>query len=204
MQNNQSNEFKAITIVLTILFIPYMTGMLLFFKVFFGSFFSLFFSFVFLVFYCYAIYQAGKPLNKKYPVKQNNIQVCQPHPNTPAHKENTNNNPVKQIFSPNISEVDKLTKQIESIKNDFKIINHEVDNLIFNQFNLLKKNLYLEYEKINWKENTNKEISEKYQTVIDSYVEAMNNEYLKIKQQFTDILNNEIKSKIDNVEKQFN
>lgn len=32
----------------------------------------------------------------------------------------------------------------------------------------------------------------------------MNNEYLKIKQQFTDILNNEIKSKIDNVEKQFN
>ena len=69
---------------------------------------------------------------------------------------------------------------------------------------MLKKNLYLEYEKINWKENTNKEISEKYQTVIDSYVEAMNNEYLKIKQQFTDILNNEIKSKIDNVEKQFN
>ena len=126
------------------------------------------------------------------------------HPNTPAHKENTNNNPVKQIFSPNISEVDKLTKQIESIKNDFKIINHEVDNSIFNQFNLLKKNLYLEYEKINWKENTNKEISEKYQTVIDSYVEAMNNEYLKIKQQFTDILNNEIKSKIDNVEKQCN
>lgn len=119
-------------------------------------------------------------------------------------KENTNNNPVKQFFSPNISEVDKLTKQIESIKNDFKIINHEVDNSIFNQFNLLKKNLYLEYEKINWKENTNKEISEKYQTVIDSYVEAMNNEYLKIKQQFTDILNNEIKSKIDNVEKQFN
>ena len=119
-------------------------------------------------------------------------------------KENTNKNPVKQIFSPNISEVDKLTKQIESIKNDFKIINHEVDNSIFNQFNLLKKNLYLEYEKINWKENTNKEISEKYQTVIDSYVEAMNNEYLKIKQQFTDILNNEIKSKIDNVEKQFN
>lgn len=119
-------------------------------------------------------------------------------------KENTNNNPVKQIFSPNISEADKLTKQIESIKNDFKIINHEVDNSIFNQFNLFKKNLYLEYEKINWKENTNKEISEKYQTVIDSYVEAMNNEYLKIKQQFTDILNNEIKSKIDNVEKQFN
>lgn len=69
---------------------------------------------------------------------------------------------------------------------------------------MLKKNLYLEYEKINWKENTNKEISEKYQTVIDSYVEAMNNEYLKIKQQFTDILNNEIKSKIHNVEKQFN
>lgn len=134
----------------------------------------------------------------------NNVQVCQPYPNTPAHKENTNNNPVKQIFSPNISEVDKLTKQIESIKNDFKIINHEVDNSIFNQFNLLKKNLYLEYDKINWKENTNKEISEKYQTVIDSYVEAMNNEYLKIKQQFTDILNNEIKSKIDNVEKQCN
>jgi hypothetical protein len=138
-------------------------------------------------------------LEYKTPVKPNST-----HPNTPANKENTNNNPVKQIFSPNISEVDQLTKQIESIKNDFKIINHKVDNSIFNQFNLLKKNLYLEYEKINWKENTNKEISEKYQAIVDSYVEAMNNEYLKIKQQFTDILNNEIKSKIDNVEKQFN
>lgn len=126
------------------------------------------------------------------------------HPNAPTPKENPtilNKNP---SLSPNMSEVVKLTKKVESIKDSFKVINYEVDNSIFNQFNLLKKNLYLEYDKINWKENTNKEISEKYQTVIDSYVEAMNNEYLKIKQQFTDILNNEIKSKIDNVEKQCN
>ena len=141
-------------------------------------------------------------INRRRKVEQNSI-----NPNTPAHKENQiipKNEPVKQSCSPNMSEVEKLINQVESIKNDFKKINHEVDNSIFNQFNLLKKNLYLKYEKINWKENTNKEISEKYQTVIDSYVEAMNNEYLKIKQQFTDILNNEIKSKIDNVEKQCN
>ena len=141
-------------------------------------------------------------INRRRKVEQNSI-----NPNTPANKENQiipKNEPVKQSCSPNMSEVEKLINQVESIKNDFKKINHEVDNSIFNQFNLLKKNLYLKYEKINWKENTNKEISEKYQTVIDSYVEAMNNEYLKIKQQFTDILNNEIKSKIDNVEKQFN
>lgn len=190
MQNNQSNELKAITIVLTILFIPYMTGI---------SFFSLFFSFVFLVFYCYVIYQAGKPLNKKYPVKQNNIQVCQPHPNTPAHKENTNNNPVKQIFSPNISEVEKLINQVESIKKDFKIINHEVNDSIFNQFNLLKKNLDIEYGKINWQENTSKEIAEKYQTIVDHYVKHMNDEFLKIKQHFSTFLNNEVQSKINDV-----
>lgn len=129
------------------------------------------------------------------------------NPNTPVHKENQiipKNESVKQSCSPNMSEVEKLINQVESIKKDFKIINYEVNDSIFNQFNLLKKNLDIEYVKINWQENTSKEISEKYQTVIDSYVEAMNNEYLKIKQQFTDILNNEIKSKIDNVEKQFN
>lgn len=129
----------------------------------------------------------------------NNVQICQPHPNTPAHKENTNNNPVKQIFSPNISEVDKLTKQIESIKNDFKIINHEVDNSIFNQFNLLKKNLDIEYGKINWQENTSKEIAEKYQTIVDHYVKHMNDEFLKIKQHFSTFLNNEVQSKINDV-----
>lgn len=122
------------------------------------------------------------------------------NPSAPTPKENPTilkNNP---SLSPNMSEVDKLTKQIESIKNDFKIINHEVDNSIFNQFNLLKKNLYLEYEKINWKENTNKEISEKYQTVIDSYVEAMDNEYLKIKEKFNNVMKKDVEDRIKNIQ----
>lgn len=122
------------------------------------------------------------------------------NPSAPTPKENPTTLKKNPSLSPNMSEVDKLTKQIESIKNDFKIINHEVDNSIFNQFNLLKKNLYLEYEKINWKENTNKEISEKYQTVIDSYVEAMDNEYLKIKEKFNNVMKKDVEDRIKNIQ----
>lgn len=122
------------------------------------------------------------------------------NPSAPTPKENPTTLKNNPSLSPNMSEVDKLTKQIESIKNDFKIINHEVDNSIFNQFNLLKKNLYLEYEKINWKENTNKEISEKYQTVIDSYVEAMDNEYLKIKEKFNNVMKKDVEDRIKNIQ----
>lgn len=122
------------------------------------------------------------------------------NPSAPTPKENPTTLKNNPSLSPNMSEVDKLTKQIESIKNDFKIINHEVDNSIFNQFNLLKKNLYLEYEKISWKENTNKEISEKYQTVIDSYVEAMDNEYLKIKEKFNNVMKKDVEDRIKNIQ----
>lgn len=133
-------------------------------------------------------------LEYKTPVKPNGT-----HPSTPVNKENPeilNNNP---SLSPNMSEVVKLTKQVESIKDSFKVINYEVDDSIFNQFNLLKKNLDIEYGKINWQENTSKEIAEKYQTIVDHYVKHMNDEFLKIKQHFSTILNNEVQSKINDV-----
>lgn len=136
-------------------------------------------------------------LEYKTPVKPNGT-----HPSTPTPKENPttlNNNPVKQNCSPNMSEVEKLINQVESIKKDCKIINYEVNDSIFNQFNLLKKNLDIEYGKINWQENTSKEIAEKYQTIVDHYVKHMNDEFLKIKQHFSTILNNEVQSKINDV-----
>lgn len=37
-----------------------------------------------------------------------------------------------------MSEVVKLTKQVESIKNSFKVINYEVDDSIFVKFEFLK------------------------------------------------------------------
>lgn len=98
-----------------------------------------------------------------------------------------------------MSEVEKLINQVESIKKDFKIINYEVNDAIFNQFNLLKKNLDIEYGKINWQENASKEISEQYQNIVDHYVKHMNDEFLKIKQYFSTILNNEVQSKINDV-----
>ena len=39
----------------------------------------------------------------------------------------------------------------------------------------------------------------KYQAVVDSYVEKLDDEYLNIKKQFDDIVDNDVKHEIDNV-----
>ena len=53
---------------------------------------------------------------------------------TSTHKEA----PIKSNSSPilllNMNEIVKLTKQIESIKDSFKVINHETDDSIFAKF----------------------------------------------------------------------
>ena len=92
-----------------------------------------------------------------------------------------------------MSEVVKLTKQVESIKNSFKVINYEVDDSIFVKFEFLKDAVYARINKIDWQNNKNPELVKKYQTVVDSYVEKLDDEYLNIKKQFDDIIDNDIK-----------
>ena len=133
-------------------------------------------------------------LEYKTPVKPNGT-----HPSTPVNKENPeilNNNP---SLSPNMSEVVKLTKQVESIKDSFKVINYEVDDYIFVKFEFLKDTVYARINKIDWQNNKNPELVKKYQAVVDSYVGKLDNEYLNIKKQFDDIVDNDVKHEIDNV-----
>lgn len=130
----------------------------------------------------------------KAQVKPNSI-----NPSTPTNKENSeilNKNP---SLSPNMSEVTKLTKQVESIKDSFKVINYEVDDSIFVKFGFLKDTVYARINKIDWQNNKNPELVKKYQAVVDSYVKKLDNEYLNIKKQFDDIVDNDVKHEIDNV-----
>lgn len=131
-----------------------------------------------------------KSSSQKHSVKPNNT-----HPSTPVHKDN----PVKQNCSPNMSEVVKLTKQVESIKDSFKVINYEVDDSIFVKFEFLKDIVYARINKIDWQNNKNPELVKKYQSVVDSYVEKLDDEYLNIKKQFDDIVDNDVKHEIANV-----
>lgn len=135
-------------------------------------------------------------------LSENRVQVCEKRPSTTVHKENKiipKNEPVKQSCSPNMSEVVKLTKQVESIKDSFKVINYEVDDSIFAKFEFLKDTVYARINKIDWQNNNNLELVKKYQAVVDSYVEKLDDEYLNIKKQFDDIVDNDVKHEIDNV-----
>ena len=67
------------------------------------------------------------------------------------------------------------------------------------KLNLSKMVLKLLINKIDWQNNKNPELVKKYQTVVDSYVEKLDNEYLNIKKQFDDIVDNDVKHEIDNV-----
>ena len=105
---------------------------------------------------------------------------------------------------PNMGEVENLIQKVDSIKQDFKNIkyDYELDEtllVIFNNINLLKESFYSDFNEINWKENKNLDIVKEFQSVIDNYVESMNNEYLKIKERFDVILKGKMTEKLDNI-----
>lgn len=122
-------------------------------------------------------------------VEQNKTKTSQ---NQVIHQNNPS-------LSPNMSEVVKLTKQVESIKDSFKVINYEVDDSIFVKFEFLKDTVYARINKIDWQNNNNPELVKKYQAVVDGYVKKLDNEYLNIKKQFDDIVDNDVKHEIENV-----
>lgn len=105
---------------------------------------------------------------------------------------------------PNLSEIENLIQKVESIKQDFKNIKYDYElddtlSVMFNNINLLKESVYSDFNEINWQENKNSDIVKEFQSVIDSYVESMNNEYLKIKERFDAILKGKMTEKLDNI-----
>lgn len=92
------------------------------------------------------------------------------NPFLPSYEDD---NPTK---SPSLSEVEDLIKQVKYLKHHIKTASCEFDksNLEIYEsalikFNLLKKQVYEEYKKINWKRNKSQKIIESYQQVIDVY-----------------------------------
>ena len=105
---------------------------------------------------------------------------------------------------PDLSEIENLIQKVESIKQDFKNIKYDYElddtlSVMFNNINLLKESVYSDFNEINWQENKNSDIVKEFQSVIDSYVESMNNEYLKIKERFDAILKGKMTEKLDNI-----
>lgn len=105
---------------------------------------------------------------------------------------------------PDLSEIENLIQKVDSIKQDFKNIKYDYElddtlSVMFNNINLLKESVYSDFNEINWEENKNSDIVKEFQSVIDSYVESMNNEYLKIKERFDVILKGKMTEKLDNI-----
>ena len=76
--------------------------------------------------------------------------------------------------------MEELINQVEIVKNSFKTISYEyeLDTEILDmmtRFNLLKEAVYSEMNRIDWANNTNIDITQQYQTVIDRYIELLDN-----------------------------
>lgn len=122
------------------------------------------------------------------------------NPFLPSYEDD---NPTK---SPSLSEVEDLIKQVKYLEHHIKTASCEFDksNLEIYEsalikFNLLKKQVYEEYKKINWKRNKSQKIIESYQQVIDVYTQEMKNEYNKMREQFNNQMENYVKNSLDKI-----
>ena len=109
------------------------------------------------------------------------------------------------IQKPDISKVEELINQVERVKNNFKTIGYEykLDTEILDmmtRFDLLKEAVYSEMNRIDWVNNTNFDITQQYQTVIDRYIEVMDNEYSKIKEKFDVVIKKDVEDRIKNIQ----
>ena len=113
----------------------------------------------------------------------------------------------KTIKSPSLSKIEDLIEQVESLKHDIKTASCEFDksNLELYEsalikFNLLKKQVYEEYKKINWKKNKSEKILESYQQIIDGYAKEMKKEYKKMLKQFDAQMENYVEDRLDKID----
>jgi hypothetical protein len=100
--------------------------------------------------------------------------------------------PKLKIYMPNLSRIDELVKQFESLQNGLKLVHYELDKNHTIQFNLLKEQAYNEFKKIDWMKNYNKDVADSYQIIMDDYENAMMAEYERLKEQLNYILKNSI------------
>ena len=141
-----------------------------------------------IILYPFALYEEYK---KKHIVLDGQGRQTQPYQNP--------------ISKPDISKVEELINQVELVKNSFKTIGYEyeLDTEILDmmtRFNLLKEAVYSEINRIDWANNKNIDIIQQYQTVIDRYIEVMNNEYLKIKEKFDVVMKKDVEDRIKNIQ----
>ena len=119
---------------------------------------------------------------------------------SPYENENT-------IKSPSLSKIEDLIEKVESLKHDIKTASCEFDKSTLEiyesaliKFNLLKKQVYEEYEKINWKKNKSDTILESYQQIIDGYAKEMKKEYKKMLKQFDTQMANYVEDRLDKID----
>lgn len=141
-----------------------------------------------IILYPFALYEEYK---KKHIVLDGQGQQTQPHHNP--------------ISKPDISKVEELINQVELVKNSFKTIGYEyeLDTEILDmmtRFNLLKEAVYSEINRIDWANNKNIDIIQQYQTVIDRYIEVMDNGYSKIKEKFDNVMKKDVEDRIKNIQ----
>lgn len=97
-----------------------------------------------------------------------------------------------KIYMPNLSRIDELVKQFESLQNGLKLVHYELDKNQTIQFNLLKEQAYNEFKKIDWMKNYNKDVADSYQIIMDDYEKAMMAEYERLKEYLNYVLKNSI------------
>lgn len=112
----------------------------------------------------------------------------------------------KNIKVPSLSKIESLIEKVESLKYDIKTASCEFDksNLEIYEsalikFNLLKKQVYEEYKKINWKKNKSEKVLESCQQIIDGYAKEMKREYKKMFKQFNIQMENYVEDRLDKI-----
>lgn len=105
----------------------------------------------------------------------------------------------QSYLKPDISELENLITQSNSLKHDFKNIQHESDLTIFTKLDLLKDDFYNELNKVNWNQNQNKLLVEKYQLLVSYYIKEMTNELNKINDKFNQLVTENINHTIDKI-----
>ena len=101
---------------------------------------------------------------------------------------------------PDISVIENLLKESNSLKKDFTNIQQKSNLTIFAKLDLLKDDFYNELNKVDWKKNKNRLLVEKYQLIVNYYAEEMHSELKKIHDEFEKIVTENVDQIIDKIE----
>ena len=105
----------------------------------------------------------------------------------------------QSCLKPDINEIENLITQSNSLKHDFRNIQHESALTIFTKLDLLKDDFYNELNKVDWNQNQNKLLVEKYQLLVSYYVKEMTAELNNIHDKFNQLVTANINKTIDKI-----